>query len=284
MLCRVSPLLALVSFSAVLCLNPTPGNAAIVLLDFEDLRTVSADPTIIVGQVYIHDGVRLTALPAPPPAEPTTRLEYAGTLSSSFAGSTMLRQGVDSAEIVLDLVNGRPFTLLFLQLAELPNFDALTGKPIGSGTFPVTFTGVRANGTTITETVDVDRFPTIDSFIFPGFVGLTSVHWFQGPGGFLPGFGDHQFDNILVLVPGPATFWLLGLGALVVMFGRGSRARQTGRGWVRSRPRSWSTRTGNLPQRAYARARAAAASIQSAGTATRRSAKLAGRSSAWLAS
>ena len=229
MIFRLSHLLALVSFSAILGLNPVPGSAAVILLDLEDLRTVNAEADNIVGQIYIHDGVRLTALPAPPPAVPTTRFASAGTLSSSFAGSTMLFQQIGSAEIVLDLVNGGTFALLFLQLAELPNFDS-NGKPIGFGTFPVTFTGVRANGTTITETVDVDRFPTIDSFIFPGFVGLTSVHWFQGGGGFLPGFGTHQFDNILVFVPEPKTFWLLGLGSLVVMLGRGSRARQTQRG------------------------------------------------------
>ena len=52
MLCRVSPLLALVSFNAVLCLNPTPGNAAIVLLDFEDLRTANAEPVNVVRAGY----------------------------------------------------------------------------------------------------------------------------------------------------------------------------------------------------------------------------------------
>jgi hypothetical protein len=68
---------------------------------------------------------------------------------------------------------------------------------------------VRANGTEITQTVTVDRFPTTDSFTFPGFANLTSVHWFQG-GGFVPGFGAHQFDNVSVLlIPEPATLWLL---------------------------------------------------------------------------
>jgi len=216
MIYRSSLLLALVSFSAVLCLNPVPGHAGLVLLNFEELRTVDADPIHIVGQVYIHDGVRLTAIPAPPPSDPNnTRLEYAGTLSTGFAGSTMLRQGFDGSGIVLDLVNGGTFSLLFLQLAEWPELDSTTGKPIGSGTFPVTFTGVRPNGTMITETVNVDRFPTIDSFVFPGFVGLTSVHWSQG-GGSLPGFGANQFDNILVFVPEPGTFWLLGLGSLLL--------------------------------------------------------------------
>src|SRR5262250_1762883 len=121
---RLSLFFALVSFGAVLFFNPASSNAGIVLLDFEDLRTVNADADNIVGQVYIHDGVRLTALPAPPPAEPATRFAYAGTLSSTFAGSTMLFQQIGSAEIVLDLVNGHPFTLLFLQLAETPNFDS----------------------------------------------------------------------------------------------------------------------------------------------------------------
>jgi len=218
-------LVALLLLSAILCLNPVPGHAGLVLLNFEELRTVDADPVHIIGQVYIHDGVRLTAIPAPPPSDPNnTRLEYAGTLSTGFAGSTMLRQGFDGSGIVLDLVNGGTFSLLFLQLAEWPSLDS-TGNPIGSGTFPVTFTGVRANGTTIDETVNVDRFPTIDSFVFPGFVGLTSVYWFEGGGGVTPGFGAHQFDNILVFVPEPETFWLLGLGSLVLTLLGSKRGR-----------------------------------------------------------
>jgi hypothetical protein len=218
-------LVALFLLSAALCLNPVPGHAGIVLLNFEELRTVDADPIHIVGQVYIHDGVRLTAVLGPGTVDPNnTRLEYAGTLATGFAGSTMLRQGFDGSGIVLDLVNGGTFSLLFLQLAEWPELDSTTGKPIGSGTFPVTFTGVRANGTMITETVNVDRFPTVDSFIFPGFVGLTSVQWFQG-GGFTPGFGANQFDNILVFVPEPGTFWLLGLGSLLLSLLGSSRWR-----------------------------------------------------------
>jgi hypothetical protein len=202
---------------ATLAIDAQAGHAAIVTLDFEDLRTVDANPSHFVGQVYIHDGVRLRALPAPPPADPTTFFLYAGTLSTSFAGSTMLRLGADTTEIVVDLVNGGRFNLRSLDLAETPNFD-ITGKPIGFGTFNVTFTGERANGTEISETVTVDRFPTIDTYTFPGFANLTSVHWFQGPGGFLPGFGDHQFDNVsLLIIPEPATLWLLALGALLLL-------------------------------------------------------------------
>jgi hypothetical protein len=215
---------------ATLAIDPQAGHAAIVTLDFEDLRTVDANPSHFVGQVYIHGGVRLRALPAPPPADPTTFFLYAGTLSTSFAGSTMLRLGVDSTEIVVDLVTGGRFNLRSLDLAETPNFD-VTGKPIGFGTFNVTFTGERANGTEITETVTVDRFPAIDTFTFPGFADLTSVHWFQGPGGFLPGFGDHQFDNVsLLIIPEPATLWLLALGApLLLMLPRANRRRSAQR-------------------------------------------------------
>lgn len=193
------------------------GHAAIVTLDFEDLRTVNTEADNIVGPVYIHDGVRLRALPGPPPADPVTRLAYAGTLSSTFAGSTMLFQQIGGAEIVLDLINGGRFNVRSMDLAETPNFD-ITGKPIGFGTFDVTFTGERANGTEITETVTVDRFPTIDTFTLPGFADLTSVHWFQGPGGFTPGFGTHQFDNVsLLIIPEPATLWLVALGALLLL-------------------------------------------------------------------
>jgi len=204
----------------LLCLGIPVGHAATITLNFEELRTVDADASHNVGPVYIHDGVRLTALPAPPPADPAARFAYAGTLSSTFAGSTMLR---------LQAGSGGRFNLLSMDLAEAPNFDS-TGKPIGSGTFDVTFTGVRANGTEITETVTVDRFPTIDTFTFPGFADLKSVHWFQGPGGFTPGFGDHQFDNVTIrFIPEPSALWLLGFGIFILsvhrMVGRELRRR-----------------------------------------------------------
>ena len=78
----------------------------------------------------------------------------------------------------------------------------------------------------ITETVTVDRFPTIDTFTFPGFADLTSVRWFQGPGGFSPGFGDHQFDNVsLLFIPEPASLWLLLVGAFTLMLIRPSSMR-----------------------------------------------------------
>jgi hypothetical protein len=217
---------------AALGVDAQLGHAAMVTLDFEELRTVDADASHNVGQVYIHDGVRLTALPAPPPADPAARFAYAGTLSSTFAGSTMLRLQAGS-EIVLDLVSGGRFNLRSMDLAETPNFD-ITGKPIGFGTFDVTFTGERANGTEITETVTVDRFPTIDTFTFLGFADLTSVHWFQGPGGFLPGFGDHQFDNVsLLIIPEPASLWLLLVGAFMLMLIRPSSRPPGGRGVCR---------------------------------------------------
>lgn len=210
-------LIALCSSIGTLCIGLDTGNAApIVTLDFEELRTVSVETDLSVGQVYIYDGVRLTALPAPPPPEPRTELVYAGTLSPSFAGSTMLFQHIDSAEIVLDRVDGGRFNFRSIDLVELPNFDQ-SGKPIGFGSFDVTFTGIRANGSEITRTVTVDRFPTIDTYTFPGFADLTSVHWFQGPGGFLPGFGDHQFDNVSILfIPEPATLWLLVFGIVML--------------------------------------------------------------------
>src|SRR5262245_12909716 len=109
---RLTQSFALVGLISVICMDPVPSHEAIVTLDFEDIRTVDSDPSHKVGQVYIHDGVRLTAVPAPPPAEPDTLFLYAGTLSTSFAGSTMLRQGFDGAGMVLDLVNGGRFNFL----------------------------------------------------------------------------------------------------------------------------------------------------------------------------
>jgi hypothetical protein len=74
--------LVLCLFVATLYLVPDVGSAApLVTLDFEDVRTVNTNADNIVGQVYIHDGVRLTALPASPPDDPAARFAYAGCLT-----------------------------------------------------------------------------------------------------------------------------------------------------------------------------------------------------------
>jgi hypothetical protein len=123
-----------------------------------------------------------------------------GTLSTSFTGSTSLYHHISGGEIVLTRTDGGAFQLLSIDLAELPSFDQF-GQPIDFGLFDVTFSGVRKNGQTVTATATVSPFPAVTTFTFQGFANLVSVHWFQGAGGG-PGLSTHQFDNVVVRIPG----------------------------------------------------------------------------------
>ena len=90
----------------------------------------------------------------------------------------------------------------------------------------VTFTGTKADGTTVVQTFQVDQTGFFfKTFTFSNFTDLVSVNWTQ------PLFGTtdpnnpnlilglHQFDNItLNVVPEPSSMSLicLGIGGLVL--------------------------------------------------------------------
>jgi hypothetical protein len=147
--------------------------------------------------VYSADGVTLTALPPAQAPNATPNFFSVGTLSSSFTGSISLYHHISTGEIVLTQTDGEPFTLISIDLAELPSFDQ--SGPIDFGPFRITFTGIRKNGKTVTATATVSPFPTVTFFTFQGFTNLISVQWFQGSGGG-PGLSTHQFDNIVVKI------------------------------------------------------------------------------------
>ncbi|WP_432474141.1 hypothetical protein [Amphritea sp. HPY] len=162
------------------------------ILDFEVLRHDDANISVH-GPEYVEDGFRLKAQHSEP-GNPL-RLNTLGTLQPGFPGSTALYQGVVLGEIILTEVDGKPFDLLSIQLAELPGLDT-SGLPINSGPFDVTFFGQQVDGSLVTKTFIVDGFLTLNTYSFSGFTDLLSVNWFQG-GGDIP---THQFDNITVAV------------------------------------------------------------------------------------
>jgi hypothetical protein len=124
-------------------------------------------------------------------------LNYAGTLSASFAGSTMLFNNAGLGEIRLPRSDGGTFDLLSISLAEVPSFDGATGLPVNFGPYDVTFTATKKNGHTVSFTATAQPFPETDTFKFKGFSQLISVVWHQGAGGGT-GLSTHQFDNIMV--------------------------------------------------------------------------------------
>jgi hypothetical protein len=131
----------------------------------------------------------------PPCCNVDPDLNYAGTLSPSFAGSTMLFHHISGGEILLRRDDGGLFDLVSIAIAELPAFDG--GFPINFGPFDVTFIGTRENGRTVSFTATAQPFPNVTTFKFRGFSRLSSVSWHQGAGGG-PGLSTHQSDNIVV--------------------------------------------------------------------------------------
>ena len=105
----------------------------VTLLDFESLRVVDSNTNHTVGDSYSEDGMTLTAVQTGSGNNP--ELNYAGTLSASFAGSTMLFNNAGLGEIRLARSDGGAFDLLSISLAELPSFDGATGLPVNFGPY-----------------------------------------------------------------------------------------------------------------------------------------------------
>src|SRR5262245_48500055 len=123
------------------------------ILDFEALKVVDAQQHYWanLSPVFDDDGMELKTKPidyGPGYSLEPTYFTYFGTQSKYFAGSTMLNAG---GEISLSRLNGGLFDLLSIQLAELPAGDCCGGF-LNQGPTPVTFTGVKDNGKTVSFT------------------------------------------------------------------------------------------------------------------------------------
>jgi len=165
----------------------------LVLLDFEELRVEDVDccHRFMAPAIYIKDGVVIEAT-TPDPLTNIPRLYWPGTLSPIFPGSTAMRSGNSTSELIVTRVNNGEFDLIGIDLVEVPNLDS-GGVLINGGIFPVTFVGVKHNGKLVVQTFMVgEDFFNLEEFKFRRFSRLIRVHWFQDAG-LEPG---HQFDNI----------------------------------------------------------------------------------------
>ena len=162
-------------------------NCEVAIMDFESLKIVF--PSILsIGSAYTEDGMTVTAVQGD--------LAYAGTLSTSFAGSTMLFHHIGGGLLDLTTADGRAFDFISIAIAELPSFDGSNRRPINFGPFEITFVGTKGNGTTLSQTVTAEPFPVVTTFKMRGFSNVLSVQWRQGGGG-APGLSTHQFDNVV---------------------------------------------------------------------------------------
>ena len=165
-----------------------------VLLDFEELR-VEDDGcchAIMAPAIYTSQGIMIEGT-TPDPLTNIPRLYTPGTLSPIYPGSTALRHGNSSGDIIMSRVNNGEFDLLGIDLVESPSLAPGGEVPINGGIFPVTFVGVKGDGTLVAQTFMVGKdFFNLESFKFRRFSRLVRVQWFQD-GGPEP---THQFDNI----------------------------------------------------------------------------------------
>lgn len=128
-----------------------------------------------------------------------------GMYNQNAAGTAALFSMFENDTTTLTSMGGGEFDFQSIDLSEAFR---------GGGQIPVTFTGHRADGSTVVDSVVLDGNFGFQTHVFSGFHNLTSVTWQQGE-------IFHQFDNIAVAsslrtpaapVPGGALLGLLGLG------------------------------------------------------------------------
>lgn len=208
---------------------PSPARAG-VTLTFEDVPLGSAGP----GQANVFGSYN----------DPASDFRLLGDFSargpgapSSITPETAHGSGQVTTSLAafggttVDLVRegGLTFSLLSIDLARENQFN----NPSNNGIlYPsVTFTGTKQGGTTVSQTFTVDQSGfDFETFAFSGFTDLVAVTWSQPPFGSTPGSpGLHQFDNIVLDVPGVAAVpepSTLISGGLAGLFGLGALYRR----------------------------------------------------------
>ena len=196
--------LALGALGQPVCACPT-------VIDFEALATPGSDsPT--VGISYAEKGFLLT----------NDQLATDGLSSPYYlGGSTYIYSDIGGSTITLTNTLGHAFSMQSIDLAEL----------LGFGNVSVTFTGTKADTSTVQQTFTLDGLLGFETFAFdPSFNKLVSVSWDDTA-------DYHAFDNISVSVPAPAPILLLGPGLLGVFGIRGKRSQlRRVAGWWQHHP------------------------------------------------
>lgn len=181
---------------ALLCAISSAAHASDVVLDFKDVA-IPGGTNSAPFFVYDAKGFSLTAVN--PPSGFLTGFVVNGPKSSSWAGAigvvASAPAGPPSNFIQLVPDDNQPFAVLSIDLAR----DVLS-DPAPT----VTFTGVRPDLTTVTESFTVSTpsgVRAFQTFAFTGFSNLISLNWEQPD----PAEGMHQFSNIhLQTVPEPS--------------------------------------------------------------------------------
>lgn len=181
------------------------------ILDFEDVATglgnVTTDGDIVSGGFLFDSAI-----------DHLHRVNQAGHLSANGSTTLSIHDFGGLNPLTMSAVGGGTFSLGTAQLAE--GYNSSSGL-LSLNASTVTVTGFLFGGGTITQTVTLDGITDgpggaadFQSVVFgAGWTNLTSV-LFDGTGG---GEAAWAIDNIGVnqeAVPEPATFAIVGLGAL----------------------------------------------------------------------
>ncbi len=122
-------------------------------------------------------------------SSPLANLEVFGSAHPSFAGSTSLSTFSQIQTVAVTRDGGGEFTLQSLDLSEYQSGPVFSPAQ-------VTFTGYRADSSTVTQTVTSDGVFGFQTVNFAGFTDLLSVIWMTSELGAPDSF--HQFDNIVL--------------------------------------------------------------------------------------
>jgi hypothetical protein len=190
---KPTPLLIALGLAALALAQPAA--AATTVIDFERL---AHDDDLIADAGYLYQDQGYTLLNAG-----SFPFATFGAQLADYVGSTALINDNDEGLTVLGRSGGGSFALYAIDLAELALGEGLS--------YSVSFTGLKADQSTVTQSFTLDGLYGAQTFAFgAGFTDLVSVSWTNSA-------AYHQFDNIsLSAVPEPASAALLlaGLGLL----------------------------------------------------------------------
>ncbi len=156
-------------------------SAGSVVIDFEALASPGTGFTYLAS--HSEDGFTV-ADPANPGNDAFGAPQSGNT--DFYQGSTALVGNWPGDATVLTKDDGGEFDVSSIGVAELGTTDT---API-----EITFTGTRADASTVSATFTTDGAPGFETFAFDGFTALVSLSWIQvAP--------YYQFDDIAVVLP-----------------------------------------------------------------------------------
>ncbi len=193
----------------VLALGVCALPAQAVIVDFEDLTHSSENSnTLYYGAAVDSRGYHFENLTRP--ADPQALASWKST-ATYYIGSVALWLPWGPDDVRMAKLGGGAFTVRSVDLANVFRFNS---------NFSVTFTGTRADTSTVQETLTVTNPTSLSSYAFSNMADIVKLEWKGGASS----SNNPQFDNFDVqAVPEPAV--LAGLSFGFVVLGKRKRTK-----------------------------------------------------------